>query len=193
MKNQKSVFTPVARLALAGLLAGTLAMPLAASAALVGAAMTSITGKVMAVDEATRTVTVQGENGNTVEIVAGPEVRNFKQIKPGNNLTFDYYESVGIDVRPAGSGIAETKTVTEGARTPKGSMPAGAVGRKTTITAEIWHINKDANLVTLKGPQGGMRTIQVQDPAMQAKLQQLKVGDLVDFTVTQALGVAVHK
>ena len=32
MKNQKSVFAPVARLALTGLLLGTLAMPLAASA-----------------------------------------------------------------------------------------------------------------------------------------------------------------
>jgi Cu/Ag efflux protein CusF len=193
MKNQKSVFTPVARLALAGLLAGSLAMPLTASARIVGAALTTATGQVTAVDPSTRTITLQGANGNTVDVVAGPDVRNFQQIKPGDTLTLDYYESVAVGVRPAGSGAPEVVTETAGTRSPKGAMPAGAAGRQTTITAEIWHINKSANLVTLKGPQGGMRTIQVQDPALQARLQQLKEGDLVDFTITQAVAAAVRK
>ena len=91
MKNQKSVFAPVARLALTGLLLGTLAMPLAASARVVGAALTTASGKVTAVDPATRTITLQGANGNTVDVLAGPEVRNFQQIKPGDTLTLDYY------------------------------------------------------------------------------------------------------
>lgn len=193
MKNQKSAFTPVARLALAGILLGTLAMPLTASARVVGAALTTATGKVTAVDPATRTITLQGDNGNTVNVQAGPDIRNFNQIKPGDSLTLDYYESVGIDVRPAGSGIPEVVTETAGTRSAPGAKPGGAMGRQTTITAEIWHINKSANLVTLKGPQGGMRTIQVKDPALQARLQQLKEGDLVDFTITQAVAAAVHK
>ncbi|HCW18975.1 MULTISPECIES: hypothetical protein [Achromobacter] len=193
MKNQKSVFTPVARLALTGLLLGTLAMPLAASARVVGAALTTASGKVTAVDPATRTITLQGANGNTVDVLAGPEVRNFQQIKPGDTLTLDYYESVAVDVRPAGSGAPEVVTETAANRSAKGAKPGGAMGRQTTITAAIWHINKSANLVTLKGPQGGMRTIQVKDPAMQARLQQLKEGDLVDFTITQAVAAAIHK
>ncbi|MGE8690113.1 MAG: hypothetical protein ACN6PJ_23400 [Achromobacter sp.] len=193
MKNRNSVFTPVARLAMAGLLAGSLAMPLAASARIVGAALTTATGKVTAVDPASRTITLQGENGNTLNILAGPNVRNFQQIKPGDTLTLDYYESVAVAVRPAGSGVPEVVTETAGTRSPKGGMPAGAAGRQTTITAEIWHINKSANLVTLKGPQGGMRTVQVRDPALQARLQQLKEGDLVDFTITQAVAAAVRK
>ena len=193
MKNHKAVFTPVARLALAGLLAGMLAMPIAASARVVGAALTTATGKVTAVDPATRTITLQGNNGNVVDIQAGPDVRNFKQIKPGDTLTLDYYESVAVDVRPAGSGAPEVITETAATRSAKGAKPGGAAGRQTRITAEIWHINKSANLVTLKGPQGGLRTIQVQDPAMQARLAQLKEGDLVDFTITQAVAAAIHK
>ena len=38
-----------------------------------------------------------------------------------------------------------------------------------------------------------MRTIQVQDPALQARLQQLKEGDLVDFTITRAVAAAIRK
>lgn len=193
MKNRKSAFTPVARLALTGLLLGSLAMPLAASAAVVGAALTTASGRVTAVDPATRTITLQGANGNTVEVVAGPDVRNFQQIKPGDTLTLDYYESVAIDVRRAGSGVPEVVTETAATRSAKGARPGGAIGRQTTITAEIWHINKSANLVTLVGPQGGRRTIQVRDPALQARLQQLKEGDLVDFTITQAVAAAIHK
>jgi len=193
MKNQKSVFTPVARLALTGILLGTLAMPFAASARVVGAALTTASGKVTAVDPATRTITLQGANGNSVDVVAGPDVRNFQQIKTGDTLTLDYYESVAVDVRRAGSGAPEVVTETSATRSAPGAKPGGAMGRQTTITAEIWHINKSAHLVTLKGPQGGMRTIQVKDPALQARLQQLKEGDLVDFTITQAVAVAIHK
>ena len=72
MKNRKTVFTPVARLAATGLLAGLLALPMVAQARVVGAALTTATGKVTAVDPATRTITLQGANGNVVDIQAGP-------------------------------------------------------------------------------------------------------------------------
>ncbi len=193
MKKQKTVFTPITRLALAGLLAGTLAMPMGASARVIGAAMTTASGQVTAVDPATRTITLRGPEGNSVEVVAGPDIRNFNQIKAGDTLTLDYYESVAVDVRPAGSGAPEVVTETAATRSAKGAQPGGAVGRQTTITAEIWHINPSANLVILKGPQGNRRTIQVRDPALRAKLQQLKEGDLVDFTITQAVAAAIHR
>ncbi|WP_313624159.1 hypothetical protein [Achromobacter sp.] len=193
MKKQKTVFTPITRLALAGLLAGTLAMPMGASARVIGAAMTTASGQVTAVDPATRTITLRGPEGNSVEVVAGPDIRNFNQIKAGDTLTLDYYESVAVDVRPAGSGAPEVVTETAATRSAKGARPGGAVGRQTTITAEIWHINPSANLVILKGPQGNRRTIQVRDPALRAKLQQLKEGDLVDFTITQAVAAAIHR
>ncbi|KOQ18173.1 hypothetical protein ABW34_28590, partial [Achromobacter xylosoxidans] len=116
MKNRKTVFTPVARLAATGLLAGLLALPMAAQARVVGAALTTVTGKVTAVDPASRTITLQGTNGNVVDVQAGPNVRNFKQIKPGDSLTLDYYESVAIDVRRAGSGAPEVVTETAATR-----------------------------------------------------------------------------
>ncbi|WP_251864485.1 hypothetical protein [Achromobacter sp. Marseille-Q4962] len=193
MKKKQSGFTRLARLSLPALLAGALAAPLPAAARVVGAALTSATGKVTAVDPATRTITLQGERGNTIDVQAGPDIRNFRQIQVGDTLSLDYYESVAVDVRPAGSGATGISAQTGASRSAPGDKPGAAVGRQTTITAEIWHLNKSANLVTLKGPQGGMRTIQVKDPALQDRLQQLKEGDLVDFTITQAVAAAIHK
>ena len=76
MKNRKSAFTPVARLAFTGLLLGSLAMPLAASAAVVGAALTTASGRVTAVDPATRSttsvcLTVEGADADFIKKFAG--------------------------------------------------------------------------------------------------------------------------
>lgn len=181
------------RLALAGCLMAALSVPFAASARLVGAALVTATGRITAVDPATHVITLQNAQGETLEVQAGPEIRNFKQVKVGDTITLDYYESLAVAVRPAGSGVPDIVTETAATRAAKGARPGGAIGQQTTITAKIWHINRSANLVILEGPQGGRRTVQVQDPALRAKLQDLKEGDLVDFTITQAVAAAIHK
>ncbi len=194
MKENRSLSAlRLARLAFAGCLMAALAVPFAASARVIGAALATATGRITAVDPATHTITLQNAQGETLEIQAGPEVRNFKQVKVGDTITLDYYESLAVDVRPAGSGAPDIVTETAATRAAKGARPGGAIGQQTTITAKIWHINRSANLVILEGPQGGRRTVQVQDPALRAKLQDLKEGDLVDFTITQAVAVAIHK
>ena len=43
-----------------------------------------VSAKVVAIDKATRTVTLKGPQGNVVDVVAGDEVRNFDQIKLGD-------------------------------------------------------------------------------------------------------------
>jgi hypothetical protein len=45
--------------------------------------------------------------------------------------------------------------------------------------------------VTLKGPEGNERVIAVKDPARQAKLSRLKVGDLVRITYVEAIALQV--
>jgi hypothetical protein len=48
--------------------------------------------KVEAVDKATRAVTPSSPTARTRTITAGPEVRNFDQIKVGDTLTIKYLE-----------------------------------------------------------------------------------------------------
>jgi hypothetical protein len=51
-----------------------------------GAATTEITAKVIAVDPAQRTVTLQGASGKTRTIEVGDQVRNLDQIKVGDTV-----------------------------------------------------------------------------------------------------------
>lgn len=187
-----SILAPLTRLAACGALAAVLAVPLPAAARVGDAALVSVTGQITAVDPATRTVTVRGPQGNEVPLQAGPDVRNFDRIKVGDTMRVDYYESVSIATRAKGSGVPEVRSETVATRAKEGALPQGAVGRSTTITAEIWHIAKDDRTVILQGPQGGRETFHLRSAAAQEKLRTLKEGDLVDFTVTRALAAAVR-
>jgi hypothetical protein len=74
-------------------------------------------------------------------------------------------------------------------RTPEGAKPGGAAGRRVTITAQVEAIDLDKGTVTLKGPQGNTKTIKARNPA---NLKQVKVGDLIDITYTEAVAVKVE-
>lgn len=132
-----SILAPLTRLAACGALAAVLAVPLPAAARVGDAALVSVTGQITAVDPATRTVTVRGPQGNEVPLQAGPDVRNFDRIKVGDTMRVDYYESVSIATRAKGSGVPEVRSETVATRAKEGALPQGAVGRSTTITAEI--------------------------------------------------------
>jgi hypothetical protein len=44
--------------------------------------------------------------------------------------------------------------------------------------------------VTFKGPEGNSHTVKAQDPK---NLEKVKVGDKVEITYTEALGISVEK
>jgi len=65
-------------------------------------------------------------------------------------------------------------------------------GRETTIQAEVLAVDVPANKVTFKGPQGNARVVQVNDPALQKKLPNLKPGQVVQFTYTEAVAASIR-
>ena len=56
---------------------------------------------VSAIDKATRKVSLKAASGKTFEVVAGPEVKNFDQVKVGDQIEAVYVEAVAISVQPA--------------------------------------------------------------------------------------------
>ncbi len=58
----------------------------------------SITATVEAIDYDKRTIARKGPRGNVLVTKVGPDVKNFKQIKTGDN-TVNYYDATAIYVR----------------------------------------------------------------------------------------------
>jgi len=155
----------------------------------VGVAETvKLTATISAIDAATRAVTLKGPQGKEVTLTAGEQVKNFAQLKVGDQVNLEYVEALTLELKK-GSTAPVSRTEKAGAAGAKpGERPAGMGGRQVTIVAEVVDINAQTQVVTLKGPQ---RTVElkVKDPA-QFKL--IAKGDRVEATYTEAVAVVVE-
>jgi hypothetical protein len=146
-----------------------------------------INATVVSIDKSTRTVVLKGPKGKTKDIVAGPEVRNFDQIKVGDNVAVQFTEALTLELKKTSAPLSMNVT-TGAARAPQGAAPGAAVGREVTVLANVVAVDQAKSSVSLKGPHGNVIDLKVQDPA-QFKL--IKVGDQVEAVYTEALAIAV--
>jgi hypothetical protein len=152
--------------------------------------MVEETTSVVAIDQSTRMVTLKTPAGKEITFKAGEHVRNLAQVQVGDEVKFTYYESLAVRVLKKGeaapaSGEAETM-----ARAKTGGKPAGVVAKEKTVLATIEAIDKEAKTATLKGEDGNTVTVTPRDPK---RLDQVKVGDRLVITHTEAVGVKVEK
>lgn len=151
-------------------------------------ASTRIEARVEAIDKAARTLTLKGPSGRVVTLPAGPEVRNFDRIEVGDMVNVEYTEALALELKP-GSGIRERVESAGAVGAPEGSRPAGVVGQRLKIVAEVVSVDSVNRTVRLRGPQGGVVDLVVRDPAQFARV---KVGDQVEATYAEAIAVAVE-
>jgi len=143
---------------------------------------------VQAIDLPKRVVTLKGSKGNIFDLKVGEEAKNLPQVKVGDLVTVQYYESLAFQVIKAGQAGVESSGsgVT---RAKPGGKPGGVAANQVTVTASIEAIDAKNNYVTLKGSEGKTQEIKVQDPK---NLKNVKVGDQVVLTYTEALAVSVE-
>jgi Cu/Ag efflux protein CusF len=154
--------------------------------AVVGTAQVSAI--VAQIDQKTRHVTLKAEDGQEYSFVAGNEVKNLAQVMKGDKVTVTYTEALAYEVKKGGT--AEAGTTDAASVAPLGAKPAGVVARETKVTVTIAAIDPNVPSVTFKGPEGNTRTIKVKDPS---KLQGVNVGDTVELTYIEAVGIKVEK
>ena len=146
-----------------------------------------VTATITAIDPATRAVTLKGPQGGEVTVIAGDAVKNFAQMKVGDQVTAEYIEALTVELKKGGKAVvARTEQAVTGSAKP-GQMPAGAVGTQVTVVANVVAVDPATQKVTLKGPKQTV-SLKVKDPA-QFKL--IAVGDQVEATYTQAMALAV--
>ncbi|HKF96805.1 MAG TPA: hypothetical protein VKB20_01000, partial [Steroidobacteraceae bacterium] len=156
-----------------------------------GAATTEVTAKVIAVDPAQRTVTLQSTSGKTRTIDVGDQVRNFDQIKVGDTVHAKYTQAVALELKKGGGALqAPTEEGAVTAPPAPGQKPGGTVARKVTATAEVVAVNSAKQMVTLRGPEGNEVDVEAQDPE---QLKNIKKGDHVQVTYVEALAIAVKE
>ena len=146
---------------------------------------------VVKVDHETRMITLRSADGEEATIQAGPEVKNLDQLKAGDLVTAHYQRALALELLPAGS--TSTGVAIEGGvvGAPKGEKPGMTAGHSVTIVAKLAAVDMTHHTVTLQGDNGEKHVIEVKDPARQARMSQLKVGDMVRITYVEAVAVTV--
>src|SRR5215813_7542916 len=149
----------------------------------------TVASKVTAVDSAKRTVTLTNDAGESNTYKLGKKVRNFDQIKVGDQVKATLLESVAVVVRKTSAppDAAEGRLV---AVAPKGAMPGVIMAKAREISAKIVSVDTQARTVTVEGPMGGKPTIKV---GPKVNLNELQQGDDVTLRVTDALAINVEK
>ena len=166
------------------LLLGTLGIATAQVKSLPGESKV-ITATVEAITPSTRTLTLKGEKGIFVDVVVPDSVERFSAIKVGDTLTAHYYENIVLRVKKAGEKSVDSATEKV---TPGGTAkPVGTASKQRTITATITAIDNAVPSITFSGPNNWSYSSRVED---KKALAQVKVGDKVDITWTEALLVS---
>jgi Cu/Ag efflux protein CusF len=147
------------------------------------------TATVVAIDPATRTVSLKRPDGRIFDVHAGDEVKNFDKIKVGDKVSAEYTQALSLELKKGAVGAASRTESSDVTRAPAGAPPSATVGSKVTILADVIAVNAKAKVVTLRGPQGHMVDLKVEDPA---QLKNIKAGDQVQAVYTEALAIAVQ-
>ena len=179
------------------------AAPLAAhaqQAATTTTTMASATGKatmtsttkasavIVAINPESREVSLKTASGKVFEIVAGPEVKNFDQLKVGEKVHVGYVEALSLELKKNGKGARAAKEDAAAVQAAKGEKPGAAAGRTVTVLADVVSVNQKTQMVTLQGPRG-MVDLHVQDPG---QLKNIKKGDQIEAVYAEAVAVTVE-
>jgi len=146
----------------------------------------SVTVTVEAIEQSTRTMTVRDDKGIYETTQAPPEMKRFSELKVGDKITARYYENVVIRLKRPGEAAVDVDSgaITRG----EGQRPAATAATQRTITVTVTAMDPKTSSVTVTGPNGYTYSRRVADKKAFA---QLKVGDRLDMTWTDALLISV--
>ena len=144
-------------------------------------------GLITAIDKNTREVTIKGGSGNTLTVTAGPQVKNFKQIKVGDLVTLSYVAALGLELKKGGGRLRERIESEQSTAAKPGEKPSGSMSRTVTVIADVTAVDAKAGTITLRGPQRSADLV-VKDKEL---LTDIRVGDQIFATYEEATVLSI--
>ncbi len=142
---------------------------------------------VTAISPETRELTLK-DGDNEFTFVAGPEVRNFDQIRRGDIVLVGYYTGLVIDLKPADGEKPSRLDVMELMRAPEGEKPGGAIRQTIHAVGVVEQVNRKDRTIKI---QGVKKTV-ILKASKDIDLDKVKKGDRVEATFTTLYAVQVE-
>jgi hypothetical protein len=154
--------------------------------------LTTITGEVVAIDPATRHVTLRGPLGGEIAGRVQEGAKNLDQIKAGDMVTIAYYQSVAFSATRKGE-PNPLFTGGEAATGAPGARPEAYVSTQVKKTVTVVSVDPDTRSIVFQGENGTLFPVEVKRPEFAQKLQGLRAGDQLDVIVSEAVIAEVTK
>jgi hypothetical protein len=146
--------------------------------------------KIVELEKQSRTAVLRTPEGNLVKVHVSPEVRNFDQVKVGDEVVMRYQVATAIEIQSASKNAIRERIESSNTQTNKASsLPGVEVGKRVEILANIQSINRKARTMTLRG---ATRTVTIVVPA-NIDVAKLKVGQEVHAVITDAVMIEVER
>ena len=164
--------------------AAVVAIPAIANAqikTLPGESMT-VSATVDAIEHASRSLTLKKPDNSLVTTKVPKEYVRFDGLKVGDKVSVTYYDNIVLRKKAPGEKDLDSSSA---ALTPtEGLKPGFTIGAQRTITATITAIDEKVPSISLAGPSNWKYSSRVAD---KDALKQVKVGDKLDITWTEAI------
>jgi Cu/Ag efflux protein CusF len=150
----------------------------------------SETMTVESIDYENRTVILRSESGEKQLVEVSPEVKRLKEVKQGDKVQVQFYRAIAAQMSKHGKNDVTVKEHVKKAAPDERPGIAGRVDITSTVTVN--KVDLDKNLVTITNPAGNTSTLAVRRAPMQNFIKQLKPGDKVDVTYTEAVAISLQ-
>ena len=194
MNSQRKLRGPLAAALIAAAIAGPAlgqgqglspTGPGTAAAARVSTATATVTD----IDLPTRQVTLRRPDGNTLTVFAGEQVRNLPQLRVGDTVTLEFYDTLALELKKGGTGVPASRTdAYSESRAALGQRPGGITTRETVIVADVIAVDAPTQTISLRGPGGRTVILPLRDPE---QFKRIAVGDQVEATYVEAAALSI--
>ena len=144
---------------------------------------------VVAIDKQQRRILLRDTRAGEYDVIAGPEVRNFDQIRKGDQVEVRYLRAAASRLEKIADPNAAAE-FTSVERAEKGAKPGMTATRSRTVAAKVIEIDTHHRLLTVKGPQGNVLTVRV--PPTLLAFDELQIGDTIAAGYTEAIAISVR-
>lgn len=153
-----------------------------------------ISTQVLAVDPDNYRVTVEGPNNSQVPIQLTDQAKALPNLKVGDKVDIYVTRSVAYVLDTTVGGAPKVSDETGTIRATKDNPnPGGEAFRQVRVTSKITAIDLKTHEVTLLPPEGKVKVVKVENPELQARMKNLKVGQTVDAVYTEVLTVKTSR
>jgi hypothetical protein len=145
---------------------------------------------VLAIDPATREVSLRGPRG-PFSVVVSSEVKNLDKVHVGDKVVVSYYAGIAAQMVKGATKAVDPAVSTFQTPSQSGARMGGGEGASATTRVIIEDVDIGTNTVAFKRSDGTVHIIAVKSPNMQQFIRTLKRGDAVDVTYTESVAVNV--